>query len=177
MPAASPRLTARHRLVAEQIDGLIRIAADHQLHDLEAARVSNWTVGKQLEHLLLSDRTILDQFDRLADGRQGPAPGGKTLIGRIVLLTGFIPRGAGKAPGATTPAGRDAADLEAGLRRLAERFAALGEQLPVLEEAGWRSRHPYFGALDVAEWMRFMDVHHRHHLRIVRDIRKAADRS
>ena len=45
----------------------------------------------------------------------------------------------------------------------------------VLEEAGWRCKHPYFGALDIAEWMRFMDVHHRHHLKIIRDIRKAAD--
>ena len=66
------------------------------------------------------------------------------------------------------------ADLEAGLRHLAERFDELGEQLPLLEETGWRCRHPYFGALDISEWMRFMDVHHRHHLKIVRDIRKAA---
>ena len=91
-----------------------------------------------------------------------------------MLKTGFIPRGFGKAPGAVQPAGRDAADIAAGLQRLGQRFAELREQLPRLEEAGWRCRHPYFGALDIAEWMRFMDTHHRHHLKIVRDIRKAA---
>ena len=174
MPDASASLAARHARVGEQIDHLIELAGDHRLHDLEAARVSAWTVGKQLEHLLLSDRSILDMFDKLTDGRQSPAPGGPKLLGRVVLATGFIPRGAGKAPGATTPAGRDAADLEAGLRHLAERFEELGEQLPLLEETGWRCRHPYFGALDVGEWMRFMEVHHRHHLKIVQDIRKAA---
>ena len=174
MRAASDQLIAGHALVGEQIQQLIELAGRPDLLDLSAPRVSHWTVGKQVEHLLLSDGTILDSLDRLTDGRDGPAPGGRTLIGRVILATGFIPRGAGKAPGATTPAGRDAADLEAGLRRLAERFGELAEQLPLLEEAGWRCRHPYFGALDIGQWMRFMDVHHRHHLKIVRDIRKAA---
>jgi hypothetical protein len=174
MPGASPQLTASHALVGEQIDGLIELAADRDLHGVEAAKVSKWTAGKQIEHLLLSDETILDSFDRLIDGRDGPAPGGPTLVGRVILRTGFIPRGAGKAPSAVQPAGRDEADIEAALRRLAERFAGLAEQLPLLEESGWRCRHPYFGALDIGQWMRFMDVHHRHHLKIVRDIRKAA---
>ena len=174
MPDASAALTARHALVKKQIDELIALAGRHELHDVAAPKVSKWTVGKQLEHLLLSHDSILDVLDRLIDGRQGPAPGGKTFIGRVVLATGFIPRGAGKAPEFAEPAGRDAADIEAGLRRLAERIAQLAEQLPLLEEAGWRCRHPYFGALDVGEWMRFMDIHHRHHLKIVRDIRKAA---
>lgn len=174
MPGTSSKLTAAHRLAGEQIAGLIELAADHDLHDVEAVKVSKWTIGKQLEHLLLSDETVLDRFDRLTDGRDGPAPGGKTMLGRLLLFTGFIPRGAGKSPRAVKPAGRDAADIEAGLQRLAERMAELTEQLPLLEEAGWRCKHPYFGALDIGEWMRFMDVHHRHHLKIIRDIRKAA---
>jgi hypothetical protein len=31
-------------------------------------------------------------------------------------------------------------------------------------------RHPYFGGLTPAEWLRFIPVHHHHHLKIVRDI-------
>lgn len=174
MPGASSKLIAGHRLASEQIDRLVELASDHALHEAQAAKVSKWTIGKQLEHLLLSDRTVLDRFERLTDGRDGPAPGGKTALGRLLLFTGFIPRGLGKSPGAVVPSGRDPADIEAGLQRLAQRMGELTEQLPLLEEAGWRCRHPYFGALDIAEWMRFMDVHHRHHLKIVRDIRKAA---
>ena len=174
MTGASPQLLELHRLVAEQVDGLIELAGQRELHDVEAPRVSKWTVGKQLEHLMLSDKTILDRFDRLTDGREGPAPGGPTLLGRIVLKTGFIVRGVGKAPRATQPAERHREDIQGGLDRLASRLAELVEQLPLLEESGWRTRHPYFGALDIGQWMRFMDVHHRHHLKIVRDIRKAA---
>lgn len=174
MSGASPKLSARYALACEQIDGLVDLAARHELHGAEAPAVSKWTVGKQLEHLMLSDQAILDRFDRLVDGSEGPASGGLTLVGRVVLVTGFIPRGAGKAPGAVIPAGRDPADIEAGLRRLAERMEELSEQLPLLEDAGWRCRHPYFGALDIGGWMRFMDVHHRHHLKIVRDIRQTA---
>ncbi len=174
MSSASPELIDRHRLVGKQVAELIELAAQHPLHAAEAARVSRWAVGKQLEHLLLSDRLILDRFDRLTDGREGPAPGGLTILGRVILRAGFIPRGRGKAPKAVKPAGRDAADIEAGLRRLAERLDDLTEQLPLLEEADWRLPHPYFGALNIGEWMRFMDVHHRHHLKIVRDIRRAA---
>ena len=173
----SPELLERHRTVRAQIDGLIELAADERLHDVAAPRVSAWSVGKQLEHLMLSDKSILDSLDRLIDGRSGPAAGGPTLIARILLRLGYIPRGAGKAPPVAQPADRDAADVEAGLRRNRQRLDHLGEQLPLLEEAGWRSRHPVFGALDIGEWMRFMDVHHRHHLKIVRDIRKAAEKA
>ena len=174
MSGASSKLIAGHRKVGEQIDGLIELAAVHELHDVQAAKISQWTIGKQLEHLLLSDQTVLDRFERLIDGRHSPAPGGKTMVGRALLWTGFIPRGFGKSPRAVQPSGRDAVDIEAGLQRLGERMGELTEQLPLLEEAGWRCRHPYFGALDIGEWMRFMDVHHRHHLKIVGDIRKAA---
>lgn len=174
MREASPSLVAAHELVGRQIDGLIELAEDGKLHAVEAARVSKWTIGKQLEHLLLSDSSIFDSFDRLIDGREGPAPAGPTLLGRIVLALGYIPRGRGKSPRSVRPAGRDAADIEAGLHRLRQRCNELREHLPLLEEAGWRCRHPYFGALAIGEWMRFIDVHHRHHLKIVRDIRKAA---
>ncbi len=174
MSDASRQLLAAHDRVGRQIDGLIELASDHPLHDAEAAKVSKWTIGKQLEHLLLSDSSIFDSFDRLIDGRDAPAPGGPTWLGRIILATGFIPRGRGKAPKGVRPAGRAASDIEAGLHRLRQRCDQLREHLPLLEEAGWRCHHPYFGALAIGEWMRFMDVHHRHHLKIVRDIRKAA---
>ncbi len=174
MATASTGLLARYRTVGRQIDGLVELAGDHSLHELEAPRVSQWTVGRQLEHLLLSDRTILDRFDRMIDGSEGPASGGPTPMARLLLALGYIPRGIGKAPSAVVPAGRDAADIEAGLQRLRQRFAQFSEHLPLLEEAGWRCRHHVFGALDVGEWMRFMDTHHRHHLKIVRDIRRAA---
>lgn len=171
---ASSRLESSYRTVCSQVDQIAELAADHELQALAAPKVSAWSVGRQLEHLLLSDQTILDRFERLIDGREGPAPGGITAGGRLCLLLGWIPRGAGKAPEMVIPAGREPSDVQAGLERLRRRLDELGEQLPLLEQSGWRCRHPVFGALDVGEWMRFMDTHHRHHLKIVRDIRRAA---
>ncbi len=174
MAAASAPLDELYRQVLAQVDGLVRLAAEHDLHGVAAPRVSKWTVGMQLEHLLLSDETLLDRFDRLVDGREGPAPGGPTLLGRTLLAIGFFPRGFGKAPQGVVPAGRDPSDIEAGLQRVRQRFDELAEHLPLLEEAGWRCRHPILGAFDVGQWMRFLVIHHHHHLKIIADIRKAA---
>ena len=57
-------------------------------------------------------------------------------------------------------------EIERGVRELAPR---LGE----LEASGGRARHPRFGELGGHQWLRFMAVHHHHHLKIVRDIRRA----
>ena len=57
-------------------------------------------------------------------------------------------------------------EIERGLRELAPR---LGE----LERSGGRARHPRLGGLGGRQWMRFLAVHHHHHLKIVRDIRRA----
>ncbi len=176
MAAASQQLEQRYRKVLAQFDDLIQLASQHELHAVQAPRVSQWSVGKQLEHLLLSGETIVDRFDRLMDGREAPATGGPTLLGRLLLALGFFPRGYGKAPKAVVPAGRDPADIDAGLRRLKQRFEQFAEALPPLEESGWRCRHPILGSFDVNQWMRFFDLHHRHHLKIVRDIRRAAAR-
>jgi hypothetical protein len=57
-------------------------------------------------------------------------------------------------------------EIERGVRELEPR---LGE----LEAGGGRSRHPLFGGLGGRQWLRFVTVHHHHHLKIVRDIRGA----
>src|SRR5579864_3795534 len=74
-----------------------------------APAVSGWSVAEQLEHLVLVDRSVLKGVRRLLDDAHGqwarpaqpaqpaqqaqPAPPGINLLGRIVLGTGFIPRG------------------------------------------------------------------------------------
>ncbi|HXO26032.1 MAG TPA: DinB family protein [Thermoanaerobaculia bacterium] len=151
--------------------------------------VSGWSVAEQLEHLVLVDRAVLKSVLRILDGPHGrspqlapptpptpPAPPGINLLGRVVLGIGFIPRGRARTlppfqPGAalTAAAGSGVvgiAEIERGMRQLEPR---LGE----LEASGSRSRHPLFGGLGGRQWLRFVTVHHHHHLKIVRDIRRA----
>jgi DinB superfamily len=151
--------------------------------------VSGWSVAEQLEHLVLVDRSVLKAVRRLLDDPHRrsaesaqPAQPGINLLGRVVLGSGFIPRGRARTlppfqPGAeaATAAGDGVvgvvgrmgiAEIERGVRELEPR---LGD----LEASGGRSRHPLFGGLDGRQWLRFVTVHHHHHLKIVRDIRRA----
>ncbi len=51
----------------------------------------------------------------------------------------------------------------------------LGGLLAEIERARWRIEHPYFGGLTAADWLRFMVIHTRHHLKIIADIERALD--
>src|SRR5262249_61199055 len=53
-------------------------------------------------------------------------------------------------------------------------LAALRERAGALDAVRARRRHPRFGGLVPSAWVRFITVHQHHHLKIVREIRKAA---
>jgi DinB superfamily len=186
---ASAGLRRVHAQIVRQLALMTELAGGPEAE--LAARVpavSGWSVGEQLEHLVLVDRSVLKAVRRLLDDphRQSaetapPAPPGINLLGRVVLGSGFIPRGRARTlppfqpgAGAATAAGDGVvgvvgmgiAEIERGVRELEPR---LGE----LEASGGRSRHPLFGGLGGRQWLRFVTVHHHHHLKIVRDIRLA----
>ncbi len=147
--------------------------------DTHAEAVSAWSVAQQLEHLLLVERSVLAQIHRLLDARQLPPLAGINLLGRTVLATGFMPRGVAKAPGGSLPAAAAARAAAAATEQQGEverRIAALAPRLDELQRtgrAGLRLAHPRFGGLDGPQWLRFLGIHTHHHLKIVRDIRRA----
>jgi hypothetical protein len=178
-PAEGPRPAAAgmlrvHARAQRQLALMAELAQGPALElAARAPAVSGWSVAEQLEHLVLVDRAVLEGVGRILDDPQPPAAPDINLLGRVVLGTGFMPRGRAR----TTPAYQPAAmpqealhaailDLDRGLREMAPR---LGE----LERAGGRSRHLRFGGLGGRQWLRFLVVHHHHHLKIVRDVRRA----
>ena len=170
----SNRLSKLHGRVLAQVDQLLELARDESALALEAPKVSRWNIGQQVEHLLNADTTILDRWDLVERGEAPSSQGGLRWPGMVCLGLGWIPRGKGKAPEPTRPVDVSSTELIDGLLSLRRRISQIGRDLAIHETASWRSRHPYFGALSPAQWLRFMDVHHRHHLAIVRDIRKAS---
>jgi hypothetical protein len=102
----------------------------------------------------------------------GAAPRRVTLVGRCVLLCGWIPRGRGKAPRSVLPRAESVAAVRAAVAEATAEVARLAGWLDSL--AGLRSgmRHPYFGVLGGSEWLRFLVVHHRHHAKIIADLRR-----
>lgn len=137
------------------------------LDRLECRReaVSQWSVGMHLDHCVLSALRITEML-----ATSDPAAGRPefSLLRRIVLFTGIIPRGRGRAPAPSLPAPEISRDqAEQGLLaadRALERMAGLGP------ETWWR--HEVFGAMGPADTRRFIDVHNHHHLKIIRDIVK-----
>lgn len=171
------RLRRLHARVVWQAEHLLDWAGEPETElDRRAERVSRWSVGEQLAHMLLVDAAALERLAKALAGQADPAAR-PTLVGRAILATGWIPRGLGRAPenvqpGPVVPEAlrRDAAALHAELR-------ALGDRLPEIATAPGRARHFLFGDLTAAHWLSFIDVHQRHHFKIIQDIRRATGAS
>lgn len=160
----------------DQIDQLLTVARDGGTFPETLTPVSGWTALRHAEHMAHADRGALQQLEAaLLRSREGE-PGPKIrLAGRVILRLGWIPRGSGKAPATVVPQGMDRAEVIAMLEEARVRLAAL----PLEEVATARSRssHPIFGGLTAAQWLRFLTIHHHHHLKVIADIRRAAGQS
>ncbi|HVT14609.1 MAG TPA: DinB family protein [Thermoanaerobaculia bacterium] len=181
--AAARRVQARLLRQVEEMAALARLAdigEGQEGSELTAAdlrtrveKVSGWSVADHLEHLVLVDRGVLNLLDGLLAGPPPPPIAGINLAGRLVMLLGFIPRGAGRATTPLRPQGMTAEELRSRLAETAERVRRLGPRLAEIEGAAGRRPHLIFGGLTAAQWHRFLTVHHHHHLKIIRDIRSA----
>ena len=136
--------------------------------DRSAASISNWTVGMQLHH-------ALGATERIALVTAESEPGAETqkfnLARSVVLLSGRIPRGRGKAPKESLP---PEAPTEEELRRLVEGARAAWTKLEAADPACWW-KHFMFGVLRRDQVQRFIGIHNRHHLLIIEDILRASN--
>ena len=128
-------------------------------------RVSGWCPAEHLDHMAKVAGSVVHV---LAKEDAQPRPG-VTLIGRLVMLVGWIPRGLGKAPKRLTGTRASAEDIDAALARIEQELDALP---PAAFSASRGSivAHPRFGGLTPPQALRFIVVHNDHHLKIVRDI-------
>lgn len=165
--------------MTRQVDELAELAAgDAARLARRAADVSGWSVGEHLQHLALTDLAVLGAIERHERGESIGATGVKTtrrgisLVGRVVLLFGRIPRGRGRAPELVRPVDFTVERLRRDLADVSRRLAALVADPARVDRSTARAPHPVFGSLSASEWMRFLVIHHRHHQRIVRDIER-----
>jgi hypothetical protein len=170
----SPKIRSSHADLLAEIDSALEHAGDDNRCARRHEPVSGWSVQQQLEHVLLVDRTILTWLHAVAKGTMGTdGPGTPTFPGRLVMRTGFIPRGRGRAPDYTLPEGMDLPAIHSGLIEMKGEAEALADALDTLATDRTTRRHPMLGHYTPAQWLRFAHVHHRHHDRIIRDILKA----
>jgi DinB superfamily len=189
---ASAGLRRVHEQILRQLALMAELARGPEAElAARAPAVSGWSVAEQLEHLVLVDRAVLKSVRRILADSHGqaaqpgepeqprqpapppPSPPGINLLGRLVLGTGFMPRGRARTTPPYHPGDAPAAAAGAGIPEIERGVRELEPRLGELEASGGRSRHMRFGGLGGRQWLRFVAVHHHHHLKIVRDIRRA----
>lgn len=157
----------------ERLQGLDEvIGVGEALVAVRVERVSAWSVAQQVDHCL---NVLRLSIERLAKAEK-PLSRPINLLGRTLLLVGRLPRGRGRAPKGTEGRERTAAELSAALAEVRAALAALAADEARLADPTPYVPHPYFGGLTTRQSLRMLDVHTAHHLRIVADIRRAAER-
>ena len=161
------RLAARLEETAAVVDW-----PDERLYPRVEA-VSAWSPAQHVDHVLRALEILWGRAEDLVEGRSAEIQptGGPGLLTRLVLLTGWIPRGRGRAPDAALPDPRPVRHrLRVALRDACVRVESLRSRADALTAATGVLPHPQLGDFDARRWIRFADVHTRHHLAIVADI-------
>jgi len=153
------------------VERCARLAADEVAVAARDPSVSGWSVAEHLDHLILAEDGILRWIRTAIDDPAAfPGEGAPNRVGRLVLFTGRIPRGRAKAPAPTVPESPDPERLVGRLSELDALLASVAPRLVEVHASRSTFGHPILGHFTPAQWLRFLDVHHRHHEKIIRDI-------
>ncbi len=169
---AMPNIQTLHRRILDQLGGFAELAADASTLELGHDSTSSWNIAQHLVHLALVDVSILKRLEPGAENAES-ATGGPTLIGRCMLALGYIPRGRGKAPAISNPRQPNIADIAPQMTETRQRFVELEPDLPRLGSGPALAKHFAFGHLNGTQWLRFVEIHHHHHAKIIREIQRA----
>jgi hypothetical protein len=128
-------------------------------------KVSNSTVGWQIDHCLLVINGIIGQIEISEPLKFQPK---WTFPKFMVFITGKIPRGKAKAPKVVIPT------QVATQEELLAKLAAAKNNVLKLDSFSENQffNHPFFKDLNVKQTKKFLTIHTKHHLKIIEDILK-----
>lgn len=144
---------------------LLLISLQHKIpdHDKYRPAVSNSNVGWHIEHTLLTIDRIIDRLSQ-TDSRNYKW---KINIPKIIVFTtNKIPRGRAKSPEQVKPKG------EINPESLTKHIEDTKQKIEKLKQMNVDQyfEHPYFGHLKLKQTIKFLEIHTRHHLKIINDI-------
>ena len=125
--------------------------------------VSQASVGWHIEHSLLVITEVIQALLNSIPGNYKPAFSWKRIF---IYSIGKIPRGKAKAPRFVLP------EAEVNLERIKSNFAVAKIKIVELSELNKKSffKHPYFGNLNLKQSRTLLNIHTKHHLKIIEDI-------
>lgn len=131
--------------------------------DKTNSKVSNSTVGWQIDHCLLVINGIIEQLEISNPKEYQPKWNFPKFM---VFTTGKIPRGKAKAPKVVIPT------QVATQEELKAKLEVAKNNILKLNSFSENSffKHPYFKDLNVKQTEKFLVIHTKHHLKIIQDI-------
>ena len=131
--------------------------------DKTNSRISNSTIGWQIDHCLLVINGVIKQLE-ISNPTEFQS---KFNLPKFLILTfKKIPRGKARAPKIVTPI--EVATSEE-LKTKIELAKNNVLKLPTFSDKLF-FKHPYFGDLSKKQTEKFLAIHTKHHLKIIQDI-------
>jgi hypothetical protein len=155
----------------EQVAELRRLLALPDAQLFATCDMSQWTPSEHVDHSVKVMSSIVARLLDPAAERGRPF----SLLGRLILLLGWIPRGRGKSPTRLRGARATREELSIALDTLASQLARL-EASHLALSRGPIVPHPLFGGLTPPQAVRFAAIHTKHHLKIVADLLRRGPR-
>ena len=160
------------RLTAKLLEELDLLHSYLDSAEVIAPAVSKWSVGEQIEHLLFVDARTCERISNPSPSNQIEIKRA-SLLARLPVKLGFIPRGKVQAPEIAIPKKISKDALRVELALVVEKVGNLPRIKQDLLDSRDLIPHPRFGGLIRKEWLRFLEVHQHHHIKIIQDILRA----
>ncbi|MES2864580.1 MAG: DUF1569 domain-containing protein [Bacteroidota bacterium] len=149
-----------------QLDTLI-IQLENNISNFEKTnpKVSNSTIGWQIDHCLLVINGVISQIE-ISNPAEYQSKFNWNRF--VVFTTGKIPRGKIRAPKVVTPV--DVATLE----ELKSKIEIAKNNIQKLNNLPKNSffKHPFLSNLNVKQTEKFLAIHTNHHMKIIQEILK-----
>lgn len=149
---------------------LFQIEENILFKDKENTSISKSTVGWQLDHAL---KVFIAVSEWTANSNPDDYKWNFNFMRLVMFPLRFIPRGKGKAPKYVLPPEIITTEDLNNQLQIAKNHTTTLNNLP----EGFYFKHFIFGMLTKKQTLRFLEIHTKHHLKIVRDILKSSTSS
>lgn len=144
---------------------IIEIESKITFHEKVNTKVSDASIGWQIEHVLLTLNLIVNALQKPRTEYKW-----SFKLPRLLVFTlNKIPRGRAKAPKVVQP--QESITIES----INKQLVLAKQNIKLLETLNKNLffEHPYLGHMRLKQTEKFLYIHSKHHLKIINDINKA----